>query len=442
MFGSTKRIIIIAFFTLVLIVLVNLAWWLYYGRTERMLENQLSLRLQSIARTVALTLPAEQVENLAFDDIEAFDKISDRLESVREEDSLAEVFILDENYRYLFTTVLEADSVYFLRDLNGVYIDSLFFGFASQALVTPAYRTGRLYLKSAFAPLYNPEGFLTAVLGVEASVDYFDDLSALKQNLYYSSGLAVSGGLVLGLIFLLLQVRISRTEQKLFLGESHAFMGRMVAMVAHELKNPLMIIRASAERLSNKSPSEEAGYIVEEVDRLDGIVTGYLDFARGDGSLLQGENIETFDPVELLEGIKKHLSEKYPAEPIEWMTDSTPGSFEITAYRRSLRQVIMNLLINGAEACLEAEKPVKLGLAAALITDRVEIKITDFGLGLSKKDMKKIFSPFYSTKQSGSGLGLYLSRKIINEMGGELKIDSEPGVKTEVIIKLPKEPGK
>ena len=102
----------------------------------------------------------------------------------------------------------------------------------------------------------------------------------------------------------------------------------------------------------------------------------------------------------------------------------------------------MNLLINGAEACLEVEKPVKLGLASALKSDRVEIKITDFGRGLSKKDMKKVFSPFYTTKQSGSGLGLYLSRKIIDEMGGELKIESEPGVKTEVIIKLPKEPGK
>ncbi|MBN1212302.1 MAG: HAMP domain-containing histidine kinase [candidate division Zixibacteria bacterium] len=442
MFVGTKRIIVIAFFTLVLIVLVNLAWWLYYNRTERMLENQLSLRLQSVARTVALALPPEQVENLALDDIEAFDVISDRLESVREADSLAEVFILDENYHYLVTTVLEADSVYFLRDLNGVYIDSLFFGFTSEALVSPAYKTGRLYLKSAFAPLYNPEGFLTAVLGVEASVDYFDDLSALKRNLYFSSALAVIGGLVLGIIFLLLQVRISHTEQKLILGESHAFMGRMVAVVAHELKNPLMIIRASAERLAKRAPSEGAGYIVEEVDRLDGIVTGYLDFARGDGSLLRGENLETFAPEVLLDSLKKHLDERYPAGSIEWVKGSPSGSFEITAYRRSLRQVIMNLLINGAEACLEAEKPVKLDLAANLKNDRVEFIITDFGRGVSKKDMKKIFSPFYTTKQNGSGLGLYLSRKIIDEMGGELKIKSEPGVKTEVIIKIPKEPGK
>lgn len=442
MFGNTKRFVFIALFTLGLIVLVNLAWWFYYDRTETMLENQLSLRLLSLARTAALALSPETVEEMALGNLEAYDKIAVMLEEIRYADSLAEVFILDENYCYLFTTVLEPDSVYFLKDLNGIYVDSLFFGLTAQALTTPAYRTGRLYLKSAFAPLFDPEGYLLAVLGVEANVDYFDDLKSLKNNLYYSSGLSILAGLFLGVVFLILQARLNQTEQKLFLGESHAFLGRMVAVVAHELKNPLMIIRASAERLSGKNPTAETAYIIEEVDRLDGIVTGYLDFARAGGKLLPTDQLETFDLGELLMGIKKHISDKYRDSHVEWTETEPSPALHLIGYRRSLRQVILNLLINGAEACLEAGRPVKLSLTAERTHDRVVIRIIDFGRGISRKEMKKLFSPFYTTKPSGSGLGLYLSRKIILEMGGKLEILSELERKTEVIIYLPDKPGK
>jgi len=426
MFTGTKRFIIIALFTLVLIVLVNLAWWLYYQRTEALLEGQLSGRLLSVARTVALTFEPEMIDNLAAGDLQAYDEVAVRLEEIRSEDSLSELFILDEFSRYVFTTSLEADSVYFLKELNGIFIDSLFFGFTERAVVTPAYRSGRVYLKPAFAPLYDTSGYLIAVLGVEANVDYFDDLHALKRNLYYSSGLSVLGGLLFGIIFLILQARLNRT------------MGRMVAVVAHELKNPLMIIRASAERLFKKNRTDEAGYIVEEVDRLDGIVTGYLDFARGDKTLLQGEMVENFNLGELLNGIKKHLDEKYLEEKIKWLASPSNDGPEISTQRRSLRQVVMNLLINGAEACLQAGKPIEIGLAVDNKTDNIQIRVVDHGSGISKREMKRIFSPFYTTRQSGSGLGLYLSKKIITEMGGDIKIYSVPGEKTEILVNLPK----
>ena len=182
-------------------------------------------------------LEPEIIDNLERGDLQAYDEVALGLEEIRSEDSLSELFILNEFYRYVFTTSLEADSVYFLKELNGVFIDSLFFGFTERALVTPAYRSGQVYLKSAFAPLFDANGYLIAVLGVEASVDYFDDLYALKKNLYYSSGLSVLGGLLFGVVFLILQARLNRIEHRLFLGESHAYMGRMVAVVAHELKN-------------------------------------------------------------------------------------------------------------------------------------------------------------------------------------------------------------
>ena len=302
MFAGTRKFVTIALFTVLLIGLVNLAWWLHYHRTEQLLEQQLSRRLAAAARIGMMSLTPERVENLRLGDFETFMDISRLLEDVRSADSLSEMFVLDEDYHYLATTLLEPDSLYFLAGLNGRYIDSLLFGLHDQVVVTPSYQTGQVYLKSAFVPLSGPEGYPVAVLGVEASVDYFDSLADLRRSLWYATVLSVTGGLLLGGFFLLLQQRINRAEQQLYLGQTQTFLGRMVAVVAHELKNPLMIIRASAERLVKKTGADEAEYIEEEVDRLNEIVTGYLEFARGDASLLQSESPVAFDLDHGLDG--------------------------------------------------------------------------------------------------------------------------------------------
>ena len=70
----------------------------------------------------------------------------------------------------------------------------------------------------------------------------------------------------------------------------------------------------------------------------------------------------------------------------------------------------------------------------------VELQVTDGGAGLTKKQQKHIFSPFYTTKKAGSGLGLYLSREIVTQMGGRMELESTPEIGTTVIIKLPARP--
>ncbi len=442
MFVSSRKLLAVACFAAILIGLVNLAWWLFYDRTEQMLDRQLARRLLVTAKAAAAALPADVTENLTLGDLNAFAQAAGILEEIRAADSLAELFVLNENYTYLATTSLEADSSYFLAELNDLYIDSLFFGFTRQAIATPSHKTGTVYLKSAFAPLYGTDGYLLAVLGVEANVDYFDDLTALKRNLYYSSGLSILGGVVFGVLFLLYQRRVNQAERRLFVNETHSYLGRMVAVVSHEVRNPLMIIRASAERLLKKQKSDESSFIMEEADRLKEIVTGYLDFARTGGSILTGDLVVRIDLSLMLSNIKKHFHDNYPDAQIKWIGNEVPERLFFEGYQRSLRQVLMNLLMNGAEACLAASRPVTVGISAADKGDRVTIRVIDHGPGLNKKEQKRAFTPFYSTKQSGSGLGLYLSRKIVVEMGGQLIIESVPDQKTEVIITLPKTPGR
>ena len=440
MFAGTRKFVTIALFTVLLIGLVNLAWWLHYHRTEQLLEQQLSRRLAAVARIGMMSLTPERVENLRLGDFETFMDISRLLEDIRSADSLSEMFVLDEDYHYLATTLLEPDSLYFLAGLNGRYIDSLLFGLHDQVVVTPSYQTGRVYLKSAFVPLSGPEGYPVAVLGVEASVDYFDSLADLRRSLWYATVLSVAGGLLLGGLFLLLQQRINRAEQQLYLGQTQTFLGRMVAVVAHELKNPLMIIRASAERLVKKTGADEAEYIEEEVDRLNEIVTGYLEFARGDASLLQSESPISFDLGELLGSIREHLTGKYPDTAVTWTAFDAPANLTITGFRRSLRQVLFNLMANGVEACRNAGKPVELALGATDGSTNVTIEITDHGGGMSRSELKKVFTPFYTTKSTGSGIGLYLSRRLITEMGGRIDLKSRRGEFTTAVIELPKQP--
>ena len=448
MFGGTKKLWLVALFSLVLIVLVNLAWWVFYDKTEAILDGQLGRRLALVANTGAMRITASDIEALMSNDFEAFVNIVDILEEIRLSDSLSEVFILDENYYYLATTSYESDTTYLLAPLNSRYIDSFFYSSAENALVTESYQTGSIYLKSAFVPLVDSLGLVVAVLGVEAPVDFFESLIELKNNLYFSSLLSVLAGLIFGIIFLLVQRSLNQAEARLVLSETHSHLGRMVAVISHEIKNPLMIIRGAAERLKrflakeNKYP-EEADFVIEEVDRLNQIVTGYLSFARGTtGGILAASQSEPVKVAEFIAKMKADLEQKYADQKIEWVNDNSPPDLVINSYPRVLRQILLNLLINGAEACLSVEKPLKLGLSILEQAEFVELRVLDFGPGIRKKEIKKLFEPFFTTRQQGSGLGLYLTLKIVEELRGRIDIQSEPGEKTEFIIYLPKEPNK
>ncbi len=443
MFSGSKRLIAIASFIVILIALVNVVWWLYYDRTQSLMDRQLSRRLAAVAHSGTVAIEPEQVEALVQGDLDAYADVTSILDEIRLSDSLSEVFVVAPDYHILASTSLEADSIYFLAELNGQYIDSVLYSLTDITVATPSYRTGRVYLKSAFTPLVSSDGLIVAALGVEANVDYFDVLDDLRGNIYYSSLLSILGGLIIGLIFLLFQRHVNRVEQQLYLNQTHSYLGRMVAVVSHEIKNPLMIIRASAERLVKKFQSDESRFIVEEVDRLNQIVTGYLDFAGAKDRFLENDKLEPVNLAEMVENIRRHFQSKYPGHEVRWLDYQIEAGLSMISYPRSLRQVILNLLINGADACLSASKPIEVGVSAQLKNgSRVVIRVIDHGPGISKKDMKKIFTPFYTTKQTGSGLGLYLTKKIVEEMKGVVDIASHKGEKTELIINLPKTPDK
>lgn len=443
MFASSRKLLVIAGFTIVLILLVNLAWWVFYQRTADLLDNQLGRRLSALASAATVPLTPELIEGLLSDSLESYFDALTILEKIRVTDSLSEVFIVDEGYRYLATTSQESDSIYFLWRVNGMYIDSIIFG--ASALATTSYSTGDLYLKSAFAPLSDTSGYVNAVVAVEANVDYFDALTDLRNNLLYSTAISVAGGVVFGILFLLFQQRLNRTQQRLFLNETHAYLGRMAAVVSHEVKNPLMIIRASAERLKKKHGAEEAVFIIDEVDRLNQIVTGYLDVARAGAegkssdqrSLLGSSRPESIRLDNLTGDLRRQITQKFPDHQIGWIDSEPCDNPEMVGYPGPLHQVLLNLLTNAVDACTGAGKQISIGLSAATQGNTMILTVSDHGPGIRKRELARLFTPFYTSKQAGSGLGLYLSRKLVDEMGGSIDIESRVSEGTRVIIKLP-----
>lgn len=225
--------------------------------------------------------------------------------------------------------------------------------------------------------------------------------------------------------------------------ERLAYMGTFAANLAHEIKNPLSGIKGAAQLLSRKVKDERlneyTGIIVKETDRLDGILKGMLDFARPAKLLRKDINIhKTLDSVIMLaeEGLSPETIKK----------EYDPSLPDVFGDEGQLTQVFLNLVKNAKEAL---GKNGHIHIITRMITEfhlvdagsmggkMVSIEIKDDGCGIKPEDIEKIFTPFFTTKPKGSGLGMAISLKIVKEHGGFLKIDSTPGAGTSVSVYLP-----
>jgi signal transduction histidine kinase len=366
----------------------------------------------------------------------AYEMALDKIEQIKSADSLSEVFILDLNYHYLVTTSLDEDSVYYPVSLNREAIDSAFFSSEENySSVSASYQTDNLILKSAFAPLYDSSGQVIAVLGMEADVDYADNLFSLRQSLYISTVISVGVGILFGFIFFMIQKRIGSTERAIILSQSQANLGRMVAVVSHEIKNPLMIMRASAESLKKACDKAEADFILEEVDRLNQIVTGYLDFASGK-MVLKREPVNIVELIsEIVDKFAPRLNEKNIK--LSFNPDEENNvNLVATADQIAMRQVIINLILNASEALADTTNP-EISINILPGAKNIQVIVGDNGPGIGAKDIKSIFEPFYTTKTKGSGLGLYHTRKLMEAMDGKINVESGPKNQTTFVLSLP-----
>ncbi len=248
-------------------------------------------------------------------------------------------------------------------------------------------------------------------------------------------------GKVLGLVLAMQDVTEGvRTKEALIRSERLAAIGRMSAHVTHEVRNPLASIGLNAELLEalvqesgvKGAEAEEAQAlsraIGREVDRLTAITEDYLRFARLPRPELHPEDLGAL-ATSLAHFVRKDLE----ASGVALVLRVTPDLPPVEVDRDQIRQAVLNLVRNAKESMPEGGT---VELVVERDADRVAIVVRDQGVGIAPENLERIFDPFFSTKLTGTGLGLALCHQIVAEHGGELAVRSEVGVGSEMRVRL------
>jgi len=217
--------------------------------------------------------------------------------------------------------------------------------------------------------------------------------------------------------------------------ERLAALGQLSAGLAHEIRNPLSTIKTSAEMLrksvdvDSAVANEMAGYISSEVDRTNALVTRFLDFARP-----LALHLEKIDLAPVIDRAVEEVEKHTPPFDVTFYKNYSPDIPPIRLDGQLMERVLYNLLLNAAQA-----SPAKgsVTVKTRQLGDTVEIAVIDRGAGIHPKDLETIFNPFFTTKSDGVGLGLAIVSKIVDEHGGTIAVESEPGSGSVFRVFLP-----
>lgn len=220
--------------------------------------------------------------------------------------------------------------------------------------------------------------------------------------------------------------------------ERLAALGQLSAGLAHELRNPLGTIRASAEMLKknvaaeNEVAPELAGFIASEADRMNSLITRFLEFARPLSPRLQKTEL-----TEVIDRAVTHLERDSATSHVTIHKNYSPDVRPFPLDAELMERVFYNLLLNATQA---SPRGGYITVKTRPTDDSVEISVIDRGSGVDPKDLESIFNPFFTTKPDGVGLGLAIVSKIVDQHGGKMTVESVPGKGSDFRVYLPLEP--
>lgn len=231
---------------------------------------------------------------------------------------------------------------------------------------------------------------------------------------------------------------IGRFQQQAAQRDRLAALGRLSTVIAHEIRNPLMIVRGALRglrRQEDPAVADAAADIEEQVQRLDRVVNDVLDFARPVQLDVAPASLHAI----CREAVTACLAAE-PEPPVTLQLDERADAVRTDAAR--LRAVLVNLIANAREAVRAADRPEGAGrvtVGTQRASEAVVIDIVDTGTGIEPGVAPQVFEPYFTTRRKGTGLGLAIARNIVEGLGGTIVLGSRPGEGTTVRITLPQQ---
>ena len=414
--------------------------WKFLQNMENYLEQELGRRLLA-----TVTLTSQIIETADFpSDIELgrLSLVSSRLQQIltdiQRQNQLQGVYLVDLDFR-LFASSPELFP--FGERLSFVEEDSLSVSQASAGIpeAAPMQLVAGNRFKNAYSPVLSPFGDVVAIVVVQASADFFDLLRVFQNGLVFGGIISISIAVLFSLVLFWAIRLLTKTHESLRNSERLAAMGQMAATVAHEIRNPLGIIKGTADVLQSKygskdEPDELFEFIPSEVRRLNRLVSDFLAFAR-DRELERNANDLKSSVEKSLLSLQDEIHKANVA--LEKDYDDLP---DVNHDEDAVNQLILNFTLNAIQAMNGGGKiMVRLKNEPRRKGGRyVKVEIEDTGFGFDIKS-EKIFEPFYTTKTSGSGLGLAICKRLVEKHNGWIEVESEKDKGTIVRFYLPAE---
>lgn len=232
-------------------------------------------------------------------------------------------------------------------------------------------------------------------------------------------------------------------EEQLQRAERSAVVGRLASGIAHEIRNPLNFINLSIDHLREafapKDESLRAPYthilttIKDELARLNRLVSDFLSYGRPAKLKLR-----EIDARSLIEEVRDLVNTQAEQQGVRvGIGQNYNGSTKLRADAEQIKTCFSNLMINAIQAMPDGGS---LNVSLRPNNSRLEIEFADTGVGIAPEALEQIFEPYYSTKDTGIGLGLPLTKKIVEEHGGQIEVESAPGKGTTFTVTLLREP--
>ncbi len=298
----------------------------------------------------------------------------------------------------------------------------------------------------SFLPLFNASTTLSASIKTAVDDGQLPDYTEHKLS-QFDGELATLGvtmsisrnreGSRLGYAVLMNdQTKLHRLQEELEAKERLTAMGEMAGGLAHQLRNSLCAISGYGNLIKRKlvnssQTTRTADSLLEETNEAESLIRQFLDFAKPFQLQSEREDIRSF-----LNGIIESYRSRASYPQIEFTLESD-SSLIVNFDSLLLKQAVTNLMDNAAEAY--QDRPGTVVISAVELSEQVQVEIRDFGCGIEANDLSKVFTPFYSKRPAGTGLGLPLAGKIANLHGGRIEVDSAVGRGTTFTICLPKE---